>query len=194
MEKITIFKSTTVPLMNDNIDTDQLIPKQFLKNILKTGFGKNLLYDWRYLKPNVPNPEFILNRPERTGAQILVTGDNFGCGSSREHAVWALKDYGFRVIIAGGYSDIFYMNSTKNGVLAITLPKEQREYLSQLPANKQITINLNEQKVIANDQEFSFSIEDRIRHKLINGLDDIDITMGYIDDIEAYEDKIPNFN
>ncbi|MBW1606156.1 3-isopropylmalate dehydratase small subunit [Lactobacillus sp. Sy-1] len=194
MEKITVFTSTSVPLMNDNIDTDQLIPKQFLKNILKTGFGKNLLYDWRYIKPNVPNPDFILNKPERQGAQILVTGDNFGCGSSREHAVWALKDYGFRVIIAGGYSDIFYMNSTKNGVLAIRMPKGQREFLAQLPADQEMTIDLIHQKVIADGKEFSFDIDEKIKHKLVNGLDDIAITMDYMDKIKAYESKMPNFN
>ncbi|UQS87317.1 3-isopropylmalate dehydratase small subunit [Nicoliella spurrieriana] len=194
MEKINIFTSTSVPLMNNNIDTDQLIPKQFLKNILKTGFGKNLLYDWRYLKPNVPNPDFVLNKPERAGAQILVTGDNFGCGSSREHAVWALKDYGFRVIIAGSYSDIFYMNSTKNGVLAIKLPQAQRDFLAQLPADQPITINLPEQKVIAAGHEFDFDIDERIKHKLVNGLDDIAITMKEMDKIEAYEAKMPNFN
>jgi 3-isopropylmalate dehydratase, small subunit len=115
MEPITTVTSTTIPLMKENIDTDQIIPKQFLKNILKVGYGRNLFFDWRYIGPNKPNPDFILNKPERQGAEILVTGDNFGCGSSREHAVWALKDFGFKVVIAGGYSDIFYMNSTKTG-------------------------------------------------------------------------------
>ena len=114
MKAITTITQRTVPIMKENIDTDQLIPKQFLKNILKVGYGKDLFYDWRYLSGNKPNPDFILNKPERQGAKILITGDNFGCGSSREHAVWALKDYGFEVVIAGGYSDIFYMNSTKN--------------------------------------------------------------------------------
>lgn len=180
--------------MNDNIDTDQIIPKQFLKNILKTGFGKDLLYDWRYLKPNVPNPDFVLNKPERQGAQILVTGENFGCGSSREHAVWALKDYGFKVIIAGGYSDIFYMNSTKNGVLAIKLPKDQREYLANVPPEQKITVNLIDQKVQINDKEFFFDIDERIKYKLVNGLDDIAITMNMMDEIKGYESHIPDFN
>lgn len=194
MDAIKIFSARSVPLMNDNIDTDQIIPKQFLKNILKTGFGKDLLYDWRYLKPNVPNPDFVLNKPERQGAQILVTGENFGCGSSREHAVWALKDYGFKVIIAGGYSDIFYMNSTKNGVLAIKLPKDQREYLANVPPEQKITVNLIEQKVQINDKEFFFDIDERIKYKLVNGLDDIAITMNMMDEIKEYESHIPDFN
>lgn len=194
MDAIKIFSARSVPLMNDNIDTDQILPKQFLKNILKTGFGKDLLYDWRYLKPNVPNPDFVLNKPERQGAQILVTGENFGCGSSREHAVWALKDYGFKVIIAGGYSDIFYMNSTKNGVLAIKLPKDQREYLANVPPEQKITVNLIEQKVQINDKEFFFDIDERIKYKLVNGLDDIAITMNMMDEIKEYESHIPDFN
>ncbi|GAT90438.1 MULTISPECIES: 3-isopropylmalate dehydratase small subunit [Lactobacillaceae] len=194
MDAIKIFSARSVPLMNDNIDTDQIIPKQFLKNILKTGFGKDLLYDWRYLKPNVPNPDFVLNKPERQGAQILVTGENFGCGSSREHAVWALKDYGFKVIIAGGYSDIFYMNSTKNGVLAIKLPKDQREYLANVPPEQKITVNLIDQKVQINDKEFFFDIDERIKYKLVNGLDDIAITMNMMDEIKEYESHIPDFN
>ncbi|WP_413627906.1 3-isopropylmalate dehydratase small subunit [Fructilactobacillus vespulae] len=194
MEKITTINSTTIPLMNDNIDTDQLIPKQFLKNILKTGFGKNLLYDWRYLEPNKPNPDFILNHPERQNAQILITGENFGCGSSREHAVWALTDYGFKVIIAGGYSDIFYMNSTKNGLLAITLPKEQRAALAQIPADQKIEVDLVNQVVKTDEHEYPFEIESRIKHKLVNGLDDIAITMNYMDQIEAFEKQIPDFN
>jgi 3-isopropylmalate/(R)-2-methylmalate dehydratase small subunit len=194
MDAIKIFSAKSVPLMNDNIDTDQIIPKQFLKNILKTGFGKDLLYDWRYLKPNVPNPDFVLNKPERQGAQILVTGENFGCGSSREHAVWALKDYGFKVIIAGGYSDIFYMNSTKNGVLAIKLPKDQREYLANVPPEQKITVNLIDQKVQINDKEFFFDIDERIKYKLVNGLDDIAITMNMMDEIKEYESHIPDFN
>ncbi|WP_429971628.1 3-isopropylmalate dehydratase small subunit [Fructilactobacillus sp. Tb1] len=194
MEKLTIIDSTIVPIMNDNIDTDQLIPKQFLKNILKTGFGKNLFYDWRYTAPNQPNPDFILNHADRQNAEILVTGENFGCGSSREHAVWALKDYGFKVIIAGGYSDIFYMNSTKNGVLAIKLPRDQREYLAKIPAEQKIEVNLPEQKVIVNDKEFPFEIDAKIKNKLVNGLDDIAVTMKYMDQIEAFEARMPNFN
>lgn len=135
-----------------------------------------------------------MNRPERQDAHILVTGSNFGCGSSREHAVWALKDFGFRVIIAGSYSDIFYMNSTKNGVLAITLPEEQRAQLAQIPASAPITVDLPNQQVRYQEQHFYFEIDPLWKHKFINGLDDIAITMGYADQIKAYEAQIANYN
>ena len=194
MEPITTVTSTTIPLMKENIDTDQIIPKQFLKNILKVGYGKNLFYDWRYLKPNKPNPDFILNKPERQGAQILVTGDNFGCGSSREHAVWALKDFGFKVVIAGGYSDIFYMNSTKNGVLAIILPEDERQILAAITPDEEISVDLPNQEVRYADYTFHFDIDPLWKDKFIKGLDDIAITMGYEDQIEAYEAKIPSYN
>lgn len=194
MEPITTVTSTTIPLMKENIDTDQIIPKQFLKNILKVGYGRNLFFDWRYIGPNKPNPDFILNKPERQGAEILVTGDNFGCGSSREHAVWALKDFGFKVVIAGGYSDIFYMNSTKNGVLAIILPEDQRQILAAIAPNEEITVDLPNQEVRYADYTFPFEIDPLWKDKFIKGLDDIAITMGYEDQIEAYEAKIPSYN
>ncbi|KRM13014.1 3-isopropylmalate dehydratase small subunit [Paucilactobacillus suebicus] len=194
MEPITTVTSTSIPLMRENIDTDQIIPKQFLKNILKVGYGKNLFFDWRYVAPNKPNPDFILNKPERQGAEILVTGDNFGCGSSREHAVWALKDWGFKVVIAGGYSDIFYMNSTKNGVLAIILPEDQRKILAAVAPDAEITVDLPNQEVRYEDYTFPFDIDPLWKHKFINGLDDIAITMGYEDQIENYEANIPSYN
>ena len=194
MEPITTVTSTTIPFMKENIDTDQIIPKQFLKNILKVGYGRNLFFDWRYIGPNKPNPDFILNKPERQGAEILVTGDNFGCGSSREHAVWALKDFGFKVVIAGGYSDIFYMNSTKNGVLAITLPEDQRQILAAIAPDEKITVDLPNQEVRYADYTFPFEIDPLWKDKFIKGLDDIAITMGYEDQIEAYEAKIPSYN
>jgi 3-isopropylmalate/(R)-2-methylmalate dehydratase small subunit len=194
MEPITTVTSTTIPLMKENIDTDQIIPKQFLKNILKVGYGRNLFFDWRYIGPNKPNPDFILNKPERQGAEILVTGDNFGCGSSREHAVWALKDFGFKVVIAGGYSDIFYMNSTKNGVLAIILPEDQRQILAAIAPDEEITVDLPNQEVRYADYTFPFEIDPLWKDKFIKGLDDIAITMGYEDQIEAYEAKIPSYN
>ncbi|WP_462394764.1 3-isopropylmalate dehydratase small subunit [Lentilactobacillus parabuchneri] len=194
VEKIKVIKSTSIPIMRDNIDTDQLIPKQFLKNILKTGYGKNLFYDWRYEKPHQPNPDFILNKPERQGAEILIAGDNFGCGSSREHAVWALKDWGFRVVIAGGYTDIFYMNSTKNGFLAIILPKDQRDFLASAPADAEITVDLPNQEVRYQGRAFHFEIDPLWKHKFVNGLDDIAITMDYKQQIEDYEASIPSFD
>lgn len=193
MQAITTITDTTVPIMKENIDTDQLIPKQFLKNILKTGYARDLFYDWRYLPGGKPNPDFILNDADRQDATILITGDNFGCGSSREHAVWALKDYGFKVVIAGGYSDIFYMNSTKNGLLAIILPEDQRKYLASISADEKITVDLPNQEVRAGDKTFSFDIDPLWKHKFVNGLDDIAITMSYEDKIEQFEQGMAKF-
>ena len=194
MEPITIIEATTIPLMKENIDTDQIIPKQFLKNILKTGFGKDLFFDWRYDENGQNNQAFILNNPAYEQAEILITGDNFGCGSSREHAVWALKDYGFKAIIAGSYSDIFYMNSTKNGLLAIILPRDIREKLAQGAANQPIKIDLPNQNVSCGTIVAKFEINKLWKDKLIKGHDDIDLTMQYAAEIAAFEKKIPNFD
>lgn len=188
MEAITILTSQAIPLLNDNIDTDQLIPKTYLKRIEKTGFGEFLFDDWRYLRDRTPNPEFILNDPVYKDAQILVTGDNFGSGSSREHAAWALLDYGFKVIIAGSFSDIFYMNATKNGVLPIVLDKQTRQKLVSDPT-KEVMIDLANQIVVYNGISYAFDIDPTWKHKLINGLDEIAITLQYEHEISAYEKK-----
>ena len=192
MEPIKVHNGKTVALMNNNIDTDQIITKVFLKRIEKTGFGAFVFDEWRFLKNGDPNPEFPLNDADRQEATILVTGDNFGCGSSREHAAWALKDYRFRVIIAGSYSDIFYMNSLKNGLLLIELPQEQRDALAQLPADETIQIDLPNQVVRTNTAEYPFAIDPTWKHKLENGIDDITETMAYKDEIDAYEAKWDN--
>ena len=192
MEPIKVHNGKTVALMNNNIDTDQIIPKVFLKRIEKTGFGAFVFDEWRFLKNGDPNPEFPLNDADRQEATILVTGDNFGCGSSREHAAWALKDYRFRVIIAGSYSDIFYMNSLKNGLLLIELPQEQRDALAQLPADETIQIDLPNQVVRTSTAEYQFAIDPTWKHKLENGIDDITETMAYKDEIDAYEAKWDN--
>ena len=192
MEPIKVHDGKTVALMNNNIYTDQIIPKVFLKRIEKTGFGAFVFDEWRFLKNGDPNPEFPLNDADRQEATILVTGDNFGCGSSREHAAWALKDYRFRVIIAGSYSDIFYMNSLKNGLLLIELPQEQRDALAQLPADETIQIDLPNQVVRTNTAEYPFAIDPTWKHKLENGIDDITETMTYADQIDAYEAKWDN--
>ncbi|PTQ80952.1 3-isopropylmalate dehydratase small subunit [Trichococcus patagoniensis] len=192
MEPIKVHNGKTVALMNNNIDTDQIIPKVFLKRIEKTGFGAFVFDEWRFLKNGDPNPEFPLNDADRQEATILVTGDNFGCGSSREHAAWALKDYRFRVIIAGSYSDIFYMNSLKNGLLLIELPQEQRDALAQLPADETIQIDLPNQVVRTSTAEYPFAIDATWKHKLENGIDDITETMAYKDEIDAYEAKWDN--
>lgn len=191
MEAFTQHNGTTVPLMNDNIDTDQIIPKSFLKRIEKTGFGEFLFDEWRYLPDRSPNPEFTLNEPQYQEATILISGDNFGSGSSREHAAWALTDYGFKAIIAGSFSDIFYMNATKNGLLPIVLQPEELEALAALPAEQTITIDLPAQAVITPEATYNFEIDSTWKHKLVNGLDDIAISLSHEDEIEAYEAKIP---
>ncbi|WP_195935323.1 3-isopropylmalate dehydratase small subunit [Lactococcus lactis] len=189
MEKFTIYKGTSVPVMNDNIDTDQIIPKQFLKAIDKKGFGKNLFYEWRYLKDYDENPDFILNTPKYKKASLLISGDNFGSGSSREHAAWALSDYGFRAIIAGSYSDIFYNNALKNGLLPIKQPREVLNQLTKLSSQEEITIDLPHQLIITSLGDFHFEIDPIWKDKLINGLDDIGITLQYEEAISAYEQK-----
>ncbi len=189
MEKFTIYKGTSVPVMNDNIDTDQIIPKQFLKAIDKKGFGKNLFYEWRYLKDYDENPDFILNAPKYKKASLLISGDNFGSGSSREHAAWALSDYGFRAIIAGSYSDIFYNNALKNGLLPIKQPREVLNQLTKLSSQEEITIDLPHQLIITSLGDFHFEIDPIWKDKLINGLDDIGITLQYEEAISDYKQK-----
>ena len=186
IQPITTYTGKVVTLFNDNIDTDQIIPKVHLKRITKSGFGPFAFDEWRYLPDGTNNPDFNPNKPEFSGATILITGDNFGCGSSREHAAWALKDYGFNIIIAGSFSDIFFMNCTKNGMLPITLGENERKYLA---SQKEITIDLPNQTVSANDKSFNFQIDETWKHKLVNGLDDIAITLEYEDLIEQYENK-----
>ncbi|HEM3636274.1 TPA: 3-isopropylmalate dehydratase small subunit [Streptococcus suis] len=194
MHQFTTWTGTTVPLMNDNIDTDQLLPKQFLKLIDKKGFGKYLLYAWRYLDDNyTDNPDFILNQSAYQGASILISGDNFGAGSSREHAAWALADYGFKVIIAGSFGDIHYNNDLNNGILPIIQPKEVRDQLAQLAPDQEITVDLADQLIRTPFGEFPFDIEQDWKHKLLNGLDDIDITLQYQDLIAEYELHRPSY-
>lgn len=193
MEAFTQHVGTTVPLMNDNIDTDQIIPKSFLKRIEKTGFGEFLFDEWRYLPDRSPNPSFTLNEPQYQGATILISGDNFGSGSSREHAAWALTDYGFKAIIAGSFSDIFYMNATKNGLLPIVLKRTELEALASLRADQTIRIDLPNQLVCTPTATFSFEIDSTWKHKLVNGLDDIAISLTHADEITAYEKKIPAY-
>ncbi|HEL1584029.1 TPA: 3-isopropylmalate dehydratase small subunit [Streptococcus suis] len=194
MDKFTIYSGTTVPLMNDNIDTDQILPKQFLKLIDKKGFGKYLMYAWRYLDRNyTENPDFIFNQAAYRQATILVTGDNFGAGSSREHAAWALADYGFKVVIAGSFGDIHYNNELNNGMLPIVQPREVREKLAKLSPTDIITVNLEQQKIITPIGDFDFEIAPDWKHKLINGLDDIGVTLQYEELIAEYERNRPAY-
>ncbi|WP_313537164.1 3-isopropylmalate dehydratase small subunit [Enterococcus sp.] len=193
MKAFTQFKGTTMPLMNDNIDTDQILPKNYLKRVEKTGFGEFLFDDWRYLAKRKPNPDFVLNFPEYQTASILIAGDNFGSGSSREHAAWALLDYGFSVVIAGSFGDIFYMNATKNGLLPIVLPLAVREQLAALPPTTAISVDLPLQQVTIEKNVYPFEIDASWKHKLVNGLDEIGITLQEADKITAYEQTIPAY-
>lgn len=195
MRAFTVHTGKSVAIMEDNINTDQILPSAYLNRIEKTGYGEFLFDNWRYLSknPRVDNPDFILNHPDRKEASILITGDNFAGGSSREHAVWALNDYGFRTVIAGGFSDIFYMNSLKNGLLALTLPLEDRQELSSLTSEETVTVDLEKQIVRSPYKEYPFTIEEEWRHKLLGGIDDITETMTYEELITAYEEKWNDF-
>jgi 3-isopropylmalate/(R)-2-methylmalate dehydratase small subunit len=191
MQPFRIHTGKVAPLRRANVDTDQIIPKQFLKRIEKTGFGEFLFYDWRRKADGQLDPSFSLNQPRYAGASILVAGKNFGCGSSREHAVWALENFGFRVVIAPAFADIFANNCLQNGVLAAVLSEEQVAELGQrteqIPGY-QLTIDL-EKCQVNDDQGFSasFSMDDSSRHRLLEGLDDIGLTLLHEAEIAAYE-------
>jgi len=202
MEKFTQLKAIVAPMDRPNVDTDAIIPKQFLKSIKRSGFGPNLFDEWRYLDHGEPgmdnsqrqiNPDFILNQPRYQGAQILIARENFGCGSSREHAPWALLDYGFRVIIAPSFADIFYNNSFKNGILLIKLDAELVEQLfKDVEANTgyQLDVNLATGTITKPDGSvIRFEIDEFRKHRLLNGLDDIGLTLQHADEIKAYEEK-----
>ena len=184
-----------VPLDRVNVDTDQIIPKQFLKRIERTGFGEFLFYDWRFAGDGSKKSDFILHDPRYAEATVLVAGKNFACGSSREHAVWALADYGFRVIIAPSFADIFANNSLKNGLLTVTLPEEQVAKIIHLAAatqNYQLSVDL-EKLTVEDGQGFSatFAMDEFSRHCMLNGLDDIGLTLQREAEIAAYEAKHP---
>jgi len=189
MKPFSKVSSIAIPLDRINVDTDQVVPKQFLKLVQKTGFGKYLFYDWRFDKDGKPKKDFILNDPNYAGSKILLTRENFGCGSSREHAAWALKDYGFDVIIAPSFADIFYNNCFKNGILPITLDSKNMEKLFQ--TNSKITIDLKSQIISFDDTSINFEIENHRKKTLLEGLDDIAITMRYEDKITLYEKNHP---
>ncbi len=194
MEPITVYTGKAAPLDRVNVDTDQIIPKQFLKRIERTGFGEFLFYDWRYKAPGKLNEEFELNQPENRDATILIAGENFGCGSSREHAPWALLDYGFRVIIAPSFADIFYNNCMKNGILPVRLASQEVKQLMEKAADAdyELTVNLHEQTV-KDLQGFSasFDIDPHWKEMLLNGWDEIAVTLRYEEEIAAYENQNP---
>ena len=193
MQPFQTLTATAAKLDQVNVDTDQIIPKQFLKKIERTGFGIHLFHDWRFLDDagQKTNPDFILNQSRYQGAQILVAGDNFGCGSSREHAPWALLDYGFRSIIAPSFADIFYNNCAKNGVLLVALPEASVQQLfTEIEENVgcELTVDLPNQKVQSpKGLEFSFEIDPFVKHRLLIGLDDIGWTLQYQSEIESFE-------
>jgi 3-isopropylmalate/(R)-2-methylmalate dehydratase small subunit len=200
MQKFTVHKGLVAPMDRENVDTDAIIPKQFLKSIRKTGFGPNLFDAWRSLDPGEPgqdpksrkpNPDFVLNQPRYVGASVLIARQNFGCGSSREHAPWALDQYGFRAIIAPSYADIFFNNSFKNGLLPIVLSESQVAQLFDetfaFPGYS-LTIDLERQLVIKPDgTEIAFEVQAFRKFCLINGLDDIGLTLRHKDKIKAFE-------
>jgi 3-isopropylmalate/(R)-2-methylmalate dehydratase small subunit len=197
MEPLKQFTGIAAPLNRENIDTDAIVPKQFLKIINKTGFGKFLFYDWRYRDDEKENPDFVLNEPKYRGASVLLTRKNFGCGSSREHAPWALADYGFRIIIAPLFADIFYNNCFKNGILPIQLSEEEVQTLfekEKVTPNYQISVNLEERVIFDQDGfQSSFALDDYRRDMLLKGLDEIGMTIEHAAKIEAFEDKHPIF-
>jgi 3-isopropylmalate/(R)-2-methylmalate dehydratase small subunit len=194
MEKFVTHTGVVAPLNRVNVDTDQIIPKVFLKSISRTGYGVNCFNDWRYLEDGSPNPDFVLNRPEYQGASVLLAGRNFGCGSSREHAPWALQEMGFKAIIAPSFADIFHQNCLQNGVVPVVLPEEQIEQLFQRAeeeAGCSVTVDLERQVVEADGFSAPFEIDPFRKHLLLNGLDDIGLTLQKEDAVAAYEARRP---
>jgi 3-isopropylmalate/(R)-2-methylmalate dehydratase small subunit len=193
MEKFTTLTGVGAPMSLINIDTDMIIPKQFLKTIKRTGLGKSLFFEMRYDDDGNEIQDFVLNQPAYRNAQILVTGENFGCGSSREHAPWALLDFGIRCVIAESFADIFYNNCFKNGILPIRLPKEDVEKLMQdaeRGANATITVDLESQTIKGPDGgTINFDVEEFRKHCLVNGLDDISLTIQKKTSIDSFENK-----
>ncbi len=192
MKKFTTIKTIITPLDKVNVDTDQIVPKQFLKLVTKSGFGKYLFYNWRFADDGTPNPDFVLNHPRYAGSKILVAGDNFGCGSSREHAVWALQDFGFDVIISSAFADIFYSNCLKNGILPIVLPAKTIQKIQS--TTTPVQVNLQTQTILLPDESIGFEIDEYDQKILLEGLDDIAITFQYESDIASFEkqSKIPS--
>ena len=202
MEKLNTVEGIVAPMDRPNVDTDAIIPKQFLKSIKRSGFGANLFDEWRYLDHGEPgmdnsqrqlNPDFVLNQSRFKGSNILVARENFGCGSSREHAPWALLDYGFRVVIAPSFADIFFNNCFKNGILPIVLPADAVDNIfNEIDTIEgyQLKIDLPSQTITKpNGETIIFDVDDFRKHCLVNGLDDIGMTLEHVDDIKAYEEK-----
>jgi 3-isopropylmalate/(R)-2-methylmalate dehydratase small subunit len=193
MEPFTKHTGLAAPMDRVNVDTDQMVPKQFLKGLTREGFGRTLFYDWRYLPGEKANPEFVLNYPRYKGASVLLARANFGCGSSREHAPWAILDYGFRAILAPSYADIFYNNCFKNGILPVTLSDAQMDELFQRVEKTdgyRMTVDL-EQQIVTDEQglRYEFRVDPFRRECLLKGLDDIGLTLMHEPEISAFEKK-----
>jgi 3-isopropylmalate/(R)-2-methylmalate dehydratase small subunit len=185
-----------VPLDAANVDTDAIIPKQFLQKVTRTGFGQYLFNDWRFIDDHKPNPDFVMNKPRYRDASILLSRENFGCGSSREHAIWALTDYGFHAVIAPSFAEIFYCNSFNNQLLPITLSEAQVDELFNLVASQEgmtFTVDLEQQQVLAGEKVHPFIIDSFRRHCMINGLDSIGLTQMHNEAISSYESRQPAF-
>ena len=194
MDKFTTLTGIAAPMPLVNIDTDMIIPKQFLKTIQRSGLGKNLFDEMRYTQDGQEIPDFVLNQPAYRKAEIIIAGDNFGCGSSREHAPWALLDFGIRCVISTSFADIFFNNCFKNGILPIVLPQEQVDILmtdAKKGANARVTVDLPSQTVTTSDgQVFSFEVDQHRKHCLLNGLDDIGLTLEKAAAIDSFEKKV----
>ena len=189
MEKIKTFSANTVNLPNEDIDTDQIIPARFLTRQTTDGIGECLFADWRFDKSGKPNEDFILNQPESTDAGILVTGNNFGCGSSREHAAWSLLDYGFRAVVSSSFADIFQNNSLKNGLITIVVDLETHKWLIEHPATE-LTVDLeNTEIILENGKAISFPIDSFARYCLLHGVDQLGYILNHDSDITAYENQ-----
>jgi len=195
MKPFTLHRGRVAPLDRVNVDTDQIIPKQFLKRIEKTGFGQFVFYDWRFQADGNKNPHFVLHEPRYEGSTVLVAGKNFGCGSSREHAVWALADFGFRAVISSSFADIFASNSAKNGFLAVRLREDEvRTLIDRAGQIDDYEVTIDLEKCEVRDQQgfyARFPIDEFVRHCLLNGLDDIGLTLEHEPEIAAYEREHP---
>jgi 3-isopropylmalate/(R)-2-methylmalate dehydratase small subunit len=191
VKPVSVVAGRVAVIDRPDVDTDQIIPKQFLKRIERTGFGEVLFFDWRFDEDGNERPGFELNRPQFRGGKVLLTGRNFGCGSSREHAAWALQEYGFDAIIAPSYGDIFRTNAGKNGLLVVTLPEDEVQRLMEsvdLDTGSEMTVDLERCVIVAPDgREVPFEIDDTLRQRILGGLDDIAITLQHEDAIAAYE-------
>ncbi len=197
MEPFTRHTGLVAPLDRVDVDTDQIIPKQFLKSIARTGFDAGLFFDWRFQPDGSPNPDFVLNKPEYQGASVLVSGRNFGSGSSREHAPWALQQFGFRAVIAPSFADIFRNNCYQNGLLPVALPEAiVRQLLDRATSKPGYSVSIDlEHQTVADERDTlaSFDIDPAVKHRLLNGLDGIGLTLQHADDIASFEQRRPAF-